>query len=271
MDARPNTTLGLFEGFDTQPTRCLPGNGFRTSELHYSPANSFVKSYIPLGDHDLHIWMISLDSTIVDSAHRRWLSQDERQRAARFRFRKDASYFAARRVALRHILSSYLDQDPQCLAFELSEKGKPRLAESGSQIEFNCSHSANEALLAVTKHVQVGVDIEQVRELANIDELAAHSLSCAESRALQTLTGGEKTAAFFRCWTRKEAFVKARGDGMTLPFNCFDVSLLPGEPAQVLDVRGPAVDSARWTLSNASTPFGFIGAVAMKEDLASLA
>jgi 4'-phosphopantetheinyl transferase len=178
------------------------------------------------------------------------LAEDERVRAARFHFEKDRCRFVAARGALRAILGRYLRVPPARLRFRYGPHGKPALAAefAGSGLEFNVSHSHSLALLAVARGRALGVDVERLRADAAGREIAERFFSAYEVSALCGLPAARQPRAFFDCWTRKEAYVKARGEGLSFPLADFDVSLRPGEPAALLCVRGDEREAERWTL-----------------------
>jgi 4'-phosphopantetheinyl transferase len=206
-----------------------------------------------LGREELHLWLIPLD---VDDADADWgaqiLSAEEVSRAQRIYFERNARRFVAAHAALRSILAGYAATDPQALRFEITAHGKPLLVPSATHaiadLAFNLSHSAALALIAVARGRRVGVDIEQIRpELAD-SKFADRFFSAAEVRDLRALPVAEQGRAFFRCWTRKEAFVKARGDGLSLPLHSFDVTLRPDQPAALLHTRPDPDEADRWSL-----------------------
>ncbi len=217
---------------------------------HVPPAD------LTLGDDEIHVWRVHLALTAGDIlALRRTLAADELARAKRFHFQEDRQRFIAARGALRDILGRYLQRPPQEVRFRYSAHGKPLLAAAHAQedpadphLQFNLAHAGDLALVAVARRRPVGVDIERFRPDISQELLAARTFSPREQAQLQALPAGLQTQGFFNCWTRKEAYVKARGEGLSLPLDQFDVSLAPGEPAQLLHVAGDPQEAARWTL-----------------------
>ena len=204
-----------------------------------------------LVEHVTHVWWLNLDDTFFDE--REWtglLSADEVQRARRFRFPRDGRRFAAGRTTLRMLLAGYLEDEPANLFFHYSDHGKPSLtgAHESTRLRFNLSHSGNLAIFAFVLDRNVGVDIERVRTDIEVDAVAHRFFSSCERLALASLPVSEKYLGFFNCWTRKEAFVKAVGQGLSLPLENFDVSLTPGEPARLLATRPDAREAERWTM-----------------------
>jgi 4'-phosphopantetheinyl transferase len=216
---------------------------------------------------EVHVWRAALArSPAAVGALKDLLSGDELRRAERFHFRRDRSSFIVARGTLREILSLYAGTPPGLLQFGYNAFGKPELVgESGvTQIRFNLSHAGGLALYAVAAGREVGVDVEVVRESVPCEELASRFFSRREAAALLALPAGDRTRAFFECWTRKEAYIKARGEGLSLPLDSFDVSLAPGEPAALLATRGDEHEAPRWSLRELSAGPAYAAAVAVE-------
>ena len=178
------------------------------------------------------------------------LSPDEKARADRFRFDKHRNRFIAGRGILREILGQYLRASAEELRFGYSAKGKPEFAveSQGGGIHFNLAHSEDLALIAVTRIGQVGVDVECVRAMKDMDQLVARFFSARENELFQKVSAAEKPAAFFNLWTRKEALLKATGEGITRSLSLVEVSFLPGEPARLVAVAGDVEKAKEWSL-----------------------
>ncbi|MET0547014.1 MAG: 4'-phosphopantetheinyl transferase superfamily protein [Caulobacterales bacterium] len=189
------------------------------------------------------------------------LSDDEKARAARFVFEKHAARYRAGRTQLREILASYLDVGPSEIAFQYGANGKPDLAPAlNSTLRFNLAHSEDLAALAITRDVQIGLDIEYVRPIE--DGVARHHFSPKEYADLSSLQSEGWRDGFFRCWTRKEAVIKALGDGLSLPLDSFDVTLLPTEPARLVRNAFDAAAPSEWMLHHFEPAKGCMGAIA---------
>jgi 4'-phosphopantetheinyl transferase len=204
------------------------------------------------GSTALELWLLDLEVTAhAQRSLRSTLSQDELERAARFRFRRDAERFVAGRGQLRRILAGLLECDPAALRFAYGPSGKPSLR-GGADLSFNLAHTQALGLLAVTADAKVGVDIEShSAPVQDCEELAHGFFAPAEVRTLMALPRSQRDVAFLRCWTRKEAYVKALGDGLQLPLEDFAVSLAPGTPARLRWCRR-AGELERWTLMDLS-------------------
>ena len=201
-----------------------------------------------LGEADVHVWRAALDRPPDRvAALAALLSPDERDRAARFHFARDRRRYTVGRGVLRRLLGAYLGVPGDGLVFSYGPQGKPALA--SGDLRFNLAHTGAVALYAVTRRREVGVDIEGFRPDFATDEIAERFFSDAERRALRALAPAERCRAFFSCWARKEAYIKALGGGLSIPLDGFDVSLAPGEPAALLATRPIAADAARWTLA----------------------
>jgi len=219
---------------------------------------------VVLGNDQVHIWRASLNlPTERLNSLQQLLSPDERQRAERFVLPKDRDAFTAARGILRLILSRYLKRLPEELCFCYGPYGKPSLDSQFNfeQLCFNLSHSHQLALYAIVKNQEVGVDLEQVHPL-DYTAIARRFFSPQESAALVALPEGDHAQAFFNCWTRKEAYVKAQGRGLTLPLNEFEVSLAPGAAA-LLSVNEDSQAGTGWTLQALQPGPGYVAALAI--------
>jgi 4'-phosphopantetheinyl transferase len=218
-----------------------------------------------LSSAEVHVWRAALDpaaSCVERLQHT--LSVDELQRAARFHFPRDRRRFIVARGALRNILGRYTGVPPSELRFRYSAYGKPTLADIEDGLRFNISHSHEVALFAVTRGREVGVDLEYLRMDVACEEIAEHFFSARERASLRALPMEVKHQAFFNCWTRKEAYIKAHGEGLSLPLDQFDVSLAPGEPAALLATRHDHRDVWRWSLQALMPGPGYAAAVVVE-------
>ena len=187
-------------------------------------------------DHEIHVWFASLDAPPIARAELvAHLSADERFRAERYGHEQVRERFMIGRGLLRQLLALRLACPPDQVHFGYATHGKPHVLEpAGTGLTFNLAHSGQAAVFALADGREVGVDIEQVNPARATDDLAERFFSHRERNALRSLAPSERVPAFFRCWARKEAFIKAIGDGLTFPLDGFDVSLHPAEPASLL-------------------------------------
>jgi 4'-phosphopantetheinyl transferase len=190
------------------------------------------------------------------------LSEDERQRAGRFVFARDRRRFTVARGLLRRLLGERLGVSPGSVELVYGRRGKPALAQSfaGAGLGFNVSHCNGVAVYGFTRGAEIGIDVETVRALPDADEIAARAFSRRENEAYLALDPRDRPLGFFNCWTRKEAFVKALGDGLRHGLDRFDVSLAPGEPARLLRVADLPGERCGWSLRSFSPGAGMVGA-----------
>lgn len=213
---------------------------------------------------EIHLWWVALDRTVADEARlRALLTEDERARAAAYARAVDRRRFLVARAVLRRLLGRYLDAPPAAVPLAYGPRGKPHVT-GRADLRFNVSHSAGLALIGVARGREIGVDVERVRDDVDIEAFAARSFSPRELAALRALEAPARRRAFFDCWTRKEAYIKARGDGLAIPLDAFDVSVAPGERATLLEVRADPLEAHRWSLIAPVAPAGFAAAVAVE-------
>ena len=220
-----------------------------------------------LRDGEIHVWRASLDRPAPSVlALRALLSEDERARADRFLLEHHRRRFAVCRGLLRVVLGRYLNRPPERLAFAYGPSGKPTLA-GPAPLLFNVSHSDELAVYAVARDREISIDVERVRPVAQPENIADHFFSPPERHALRAVPPERRLEAFYDCWTRKEAYVKARGEGLGHPLDQFAVSFGPGAPARLMPV---SADSAReiagWSLQALSPGAGYVGALAARGD-----
>jgi 4'-phosphopantetheinyl transferase len=220
--------------------------------------------HIPCGSADVHVWCATLDpprsrvQTLFSL-----LSPDERQRAARYYFQKDRDRFIVGRATLRLILGRYLACPSDRLRFTYNEYGKPALhrARGCDALRFNVSHSHGLAMFAITRGREVGLDVELIRRDLPL-EIAERFFSRREVSMLQALPTSQQTRAFFNCWTRKEAYIKARGEGLSRALHQFTVSLIPGEPAALLSAENDPGEAFRWSFQELAPDPAYAAAIA---------
>jgi len=228
-------------------------------------------SDLQLAANEAHVWLIPLSGQEYrDPSDFSPLSEDEVQRAHRFHFERDRFRFIAARAAMRNILAQYLGTAPEELTFSYTPKGKPELAPDFPKpaLEFNLSHSRDFALLALARQSRVGADIEFIDSERATRDIATRFFSPAEITTLEALPAAARVQAFFQCWTRKEAYVKALGAGLSVPLDSFDVAFGPGVPPALLRLADSSADSSNeaspWRLYDIVAPPGYAAAVAVE-------
>ena len=238
-------------------------NTVETLNHSWSPA---PKDLI-VADHEVHVWRAQLDlpSSQVQEL-KGILTEEEVDRANRFSFEIDRQRFIAARGILRSILSRYINIEPGHLRFYYNQYGKPLLAPEFSAylLNFNLSHSGSMALYAITRNMEIGVDVERVRSDFEYEEIAERFFSVNEAAILRTISTEKKLEAFYNCWTRKEAYIKALGKGLSLPLGSFDVSFAPWEPPLLLMTKDEPQERSLWTLLDLKPGPGYMGALAVK-------
>ena len=216
---------------------------------------------------DLHVWSASLEqpAEVVEKL-RATLSSEESARAERFRFAQHRRFFITSQGILRNLLSRYLEIEPGQIELEYTQTGKPYLAsqDGSAGVSFNLSHSGNRVIYAITRNRQVGVDIEFIHSIEDMDLIARRNFSRDEYEDFRSTGQVDRMRAFFNCWTRKEAFIKAIGDGLSFPLQDFTVSLLPGKTAKLLSVASNDNEAARWSMFDLQVANGYTAALVVE-------
>jgi 4'-phosphopantetheinyl transferase len=210
--------------------RCFKYLYFTDMDVSQNPSVSELAGRI------VQAWALRAEAIKSEVARfRSVLSPEETYRAASFRFDDLRSTFILARACVRILLGSYLGIAPAAVQFKYGIKGKPSVL-GGKDLQFNVSHSGGLAVFAFTLGCDIGIDIEQVRSLSDIQDIADRFFSVEEASELMSVPNGQRLPAFFRCWTRKEAYVKAIGDGLSAPLNEFRVTIGANEPARLIHV-----------------------------------
>jgi 4'-phosphopantetheinyl transferase len=222
-----------------------------------------------LAHDEVHVWRATLDQpSFRTEVLLRTLAADEQTRAGRFYFAKDREHFIVARGVLRAILGGYLNRAPDCLSFCYGAHGKPDLAGEADvdAIRFSVSHSHGAVLYAVARGREVGIDLERVRYDLPVAELAERFFSRSEAARLRALPTATQSEAFLRSWTRKEAYIKALGGGLSIPLDRLDVTQAAGEPGPVLAMQRDPSKAARWSVRGLSATSGYVAALAVEGD-----
>jgi 4'-phosphopantetheinyl transferase len=222
----------------------------------------------PLGrlepdSREVHLWTVSLESSEEGFARSlSWLSPEESARAERFHFDRHRRAFVLGRAALRALLASYLGTEPVEVRLAYGPQGKPALTDASQALRFNASNSASLAAYAFTMGCEIGVDVEHNRALHDLESVARRFFAREETAELLALSETERTSAFFNCWTRKEACIKAMGGGLSIPLDSFQVTLLPGDAARMVRLAGSVDAAGGWTLHDFTPAPTYAGAIA---------
>lgn len=220
---------------------------------------------LQLQDDEVHVWRARLPMIGEPANLSAVLTGEERERAARFRFAKDRRLFVTARVTLRNILGWYLQCSPSLVRLTCKRFGKPALLDwAEKRLDFNVSHAGQMALYAITRDRQVGIDLEVLRSDFPVIETARQFFSAREVQTLEALSGEARTTAFFNCWTRKESYVKAVGEGLSRPLQSFTVSCAPGVTPSLLSDDYDRDASSQWSVFDVTPHAGYVAALAVK-------
>jgi 4'-phosphopantetheinyl transferase len=214
---------------------------------------------------EVHVWSVALGS----GGPPEWnvLSTDEQVRAERYAFADDRDRFVAARGALREILASYVGCTPEGIAFRYGARGKPALAGDVGRargLRFNLTHSHALAMIAVTREGEVGIDVEHVRAVADAEAIVRREFSRAEQQEFSTVPPGDRARAFLNAWVRKEAVLKATGEGLARPLSDVEVTLSPVNAPRLLALAADPTASSRWSLVAASPASDYVAALAVE-------
>jgi 4'-phosphopantetheinyl transferase len=226
-----------------------------------------LRSHPQLKQNEVHVWLIQTRQANAPLARVTvCLSDAERDRANRFKFDVDRERYIVSHTAMRSILARYLGCDPSEIAYAIGAHGKPELAPASRilQLEFNLSHSNDAALVAVAPGRAVGVDIEHIQQKLGWQEIADRFFAPGEIQKLHALPSGEQLRAFFTCWTRKEAYIKAKGGGLSIPLQEFEVSLARDEDPAILWHAEGAQETQPWQFGAIDSPAGYVASIAVE-------
>jgi|SRR5215216_144474 len=220
---------------------------------------------------EVHVWRVELEQPEhLLEKFRGTLNEQEHERAGRFHFEKHRRHFVAGRGVLRQLLAQYLDTKPETLKFAYGAYGKPELngEHKNSRLRFNMSHSHELALFAFAEDREIGVDVEHIRADFASEEIARHYFSRREVETFNLIPKQDQVDAFFRCWTRKEAYIKAIGKGLSQPLDQFDVTLAAEQPAALVWCSDD--EASRWSMTNLDVGSGYAGALAVEGQISRI-
>jgi len=238
-----------------------------TASMNIADGDFHIELPLLLPENEVQVWRVDLEAVRGDES--RWqqqLSSDEAKRASRFHFPADRQRYVAARALLRTILAGYLEIDPKRVSFAYSQKEKPSLgpAHVGNEVTFNISHSGGIALLAFARKREIGIDVEQIRNDFDVEAIARRFFSAHEQEQLAALPKEKRFDSFFRCWTRKEAYIKATGDGLSLSLHQFDVLIVPENGEALLSTRPDNSEAALWSLREIPAGPGYAAALCVR-------
>lgn len=219
----------------------------------------------------MHVWRVALvQPEHVVQPLRSTLEESELSRADRFHFERDRRAFVVSRGFLRNVIGNYLKTDPAGLRFSYGPYGKPALdgEQKNSSLRFNVSHSHGVCLVAMALERELGVDVEYIRADFASDDIARRFFSPREVAAFNALPQEQQVAAFFKCWTRKEAYIKAIGRGLSQPLDGFDVTLAPEAPPALL--RADDDDASRWSVSDVAVDLNYAAALVVEGQISKI-
>ena len=248
-----------------QPTQSGAGKRRNTMDSPLMKNQTIADRSFELAGPIVHVWPVhTVASKAIASRLELILAPEERDRADRFRFDHLRHSFVLAHGALRMLLGRYLNVPPADIQFKYGSKGKPTLA-SLQTVDFNASHSGDLAVFAFTECCKVGIDVEQIRPLPDMQNIAARFFCSEEAVELMSLNANEREHAFFLCWTRKEAYIKAIGDGLSAPLDNFRVTIRPGAPARFIHVNHNANTANDWRLCDLQLAPNYAAALAYRD------
>jgi 4'-phosphopantetheinyl transferase len=217
-----------------------------------------------LDTRNVHVWSVGTeDPEAIAASFEQVLAPDERDRAARFRFEHLRRSFILAHGALRMLLGRYLDTSAAGIRFEYGSKGKPALAPRAF-IDFNMSHSGGLVVFAFTRGCEIGVDLEQIHSIGDMQNIADRFFCPEEAAELMSLPVNQREHAFFLCWTRKEAYIKAIGDGLSAPLNDFRVTMQSAQHARFIHIAHDTNAAKEWTLHDLQLASNYAAALAYR-------
>lgn len=225
---------------------------------------SFSSQQLYLKPNQVDIWFVDKKKHL-NKLSEYWtvLCDDERKKASQFRFVKDFNCSVIARGVLRTLLGKYLNTNPKNIEFEFGEFGKPQLKET-NRLEFNVSHAEDGIAIAFTQKNKIGVDVEYIKRPIEVATIAKQFFSENEVSSLFSVEKSNQQQAFYNCWTRKEAFIKALGDGLSFPLDQFSVSLTSTKEASLLETKWDKKEKENWFLKSFEPKKGYIGAFSVK-------
>lgn len=229
---------------------------------HSSTPHPIIMNTV-LKENEVHIYKTKLNKPEAEIKKlQQLLSEDELQRSQRYKLKHLTDNYIVARGILRKVLGSYLDLSPSSLKISYKDKGKPFL--EGSDLKFNLSHSNDIAVYAFTLTDEVGIDVEQVREVSDALQIARRFFSLDEYITLKEIDEVNTNLTFFNCWTRKESFIKAIGEGLSYPLEYFSVTLKPGDLPGMTWIRNKDLEANQWSMHNIEIESNYVSSLSIK-------
>lgn len=226
--------------------------------------------HFDLKPKSVHIWFANLNNTVgKQTDYYVLLSDEEKKRADKFHFPKDHNQFVVSKGILRLLSGQYLDQNPKNIVFKQGHYGKPIYADE-NRLKFNISHSGDMIVLGFVKDIEIGVDIEKIKDDFDVMDIANNFFSTKEIASLKALPENMQPRAFYRCWTRKESFIKAEGSGLSFPLDSFTVSLDDDGRAELLETKWDSSEKHKWSLFTFTPATDYICATAIRGKVHSI-
>jgi 4'-phosphopantetheinyl transferase len=248
-----------------RPDRSICSHDLEPLEESRMDAQNIAARPFDLSGRNVVVWSVRTKApSAVAEQFELLLGPDEKDRAARFRFDNLRHSFVIARGALRILLGHYLNVSPISIQFKYASRGKPSLT-APSCIDFNVSHSGDLAVFAFATGCELGVDVEQIRALPEVRSIADRFFCSEETAELMSLNPKLREHAFYLCWTRKEAYIKAIGEGLSAPLDRFRVTLQPGQPARFIHIAGDTGAARAWTLHDLQLSLNYAAALAYRD------
>ena len=218
----------------------------------------------PLLANQLHVWQVNFSKQLDNiSFFLNLLSDNEKEKASKFCFKKDQNQFIISRGALRILSAAYLDMNAKEIEFKYGEYGKPEF-DFNSDLKFNVSHSGNLGTIGFVKNFDIGIDVEKIKNDFDVLEIVSNYFSELEIETLKKLPKEMHTEYFYRCWTRKESFIKAKSLGLTFPLDSFSVCINSDKKTELLETKWDDTEKHKWKLFTFSPQLNYIGAVSIQ-------
>ncbi|MFD1162101.1 4'-phosphopantetheinyl transferase family protein [Hwangdonia seohaensis] len=226
-----------------------------------------LQTPIELTPKTIHTWVVNVNyvTPIIENL-KHLIDMDEKQKASKFRFKKDQNIFIIARGALRFLSAFYLNMDAKEIEFKYGEYGKPEY-NFDSDLKFNISHSGEIIVLSFVKNFEIGVDIEKIKDNFDVFEIASNFFSTLEIETLKKVPKEKQVEYFYRCWTRKESFIKAKSVGLSFPLDSFSVCIHSDKKTELLETKWDAAEKHQWKLFTFSRQPDYLGAISIKGNI----